>query len=53
MNNIKTFENFNNKDIFTYIKDKDVKSVENYIYSGYDGSVLIDRSFKNYELEDE
>ena len=36
MNNIKTFENFNNKDIFTYIKNNDIKSVKNYIDSGYD-----------------
>ena len=36
MNNIKTFENFNNQDIFTYIKNNDIKSVKNYINSGYD-----------------
>ena len=36
MNNIKTFENFNNQDIFTYIKNNDIKSVKNYIDSGYD-----------------
>ena len=24
MNNIKTFENFNNKDIFTYLKNNDI-----------------------------
>ena len=36
MNNIKTFENFNNKDIFTYIENNDIKSVENYINSGAD-----------------
>ena len=36
MNNIKTFENFNNKDIFTYIKNNDIKLIENYINSGYD-----------------
>ena len=36
MNNIKTFENFNNQDIFTYIKNYDIESVKNYINSGYD-----------------
>ena len=36
MNNIKTFENFNNQDIFTYIKDDDIESIKNYIDSGYD-----------------
>ena len=36
MNNIKTFENFNNQDIFTYIDNNDIKSVKNYINSGYD-----------------
>ncbi len=36
MNNIKTFENFNNQDIFTYIKNNDIKSVKNYIDSGND-----------------
>ena len=36
MNNIKTFENFNNKDIFTYIANNDIKSVKNYIDAGYD-----------------
>ena len=33
MNNIKTFENFNNQDIFTYIDNNDIKSVKNYINS--------------------
>ena len=36
MNNIKTFENFNNQDIFEYIYENDIKSVENYINSGHD-----------------
>ena len=36
MNNIKTFENFNNQDIFKYIENGDTKSVKNYINSGYD-----------------
>ena len=36
MNNIKTFENFNNQDIFTYIKNNDIESVKNYINYGYD-----------------
>ena len=36
MNNIKTFENFNNQDIFKYILNNDIKSVKNYINSGYD-----------------
>ena len=36
MNNIKTFENFNNLDIFTYISNDDIKSVKKYIDSGYD-----------------
>ena len=30
MNNIKTFENFNNQDIFKYIKNNDIESVKNY-----------------------
>ena len=36
MNNIKTFENFNNQDIFTYIENNNIKSVKKYIDSGYD-----------------
>ena len=36
MNNIKTFENFNNQDIFTYIKNNDIQSIKNYINSGHD-----------------
>ena len=36
MNNIKTFENFNNKYIFYYIVNNDIQSVKNYIDSGYD-----------------
>ena len=36
MNNIKTFENFNNKDIFEYIKNGDIQSIKNYIDYGYD-----------------
>ena len=36
MNNIKKFENFNNQYTFTYIFNNDVKSVKNYIDSGYD-----------------
>ncbi len=36
MNNIKTFENFNNQDIFTYIRNNDIESVKKYIDSGYD-----------------
>ena len=36
MNNIKTFENFNNQNIFTYIKNNDIQSVKNYINYGYD-----------------
>ena len=36
MNNIKTFENFNNQDIFKYIYNDDVQSVKNYIDAGYD-----------------
>ena len=36
MNNIKTFENFNNQDIFTYIEKNDIQSVKNYIDSGHD-----------------
>ena len=42
MNNIKKFENFNNQDIFTYIRNDDIKSVKNYIDSGYDLNI------KNY-----
>ena len=36
MNNIKTFENFNNQNIFKYIGNDDIESVKNYIDSGYD-----------------
>ena len=36
MNNIKTFENFNNQDIFKYISNNDIKSVKNYINSKND-----------------
>ena len=36
MKNIKTFENFNNQDIFTYIKNNDIQSIKNYINSGHD-----------------
>ena len=36
MRNIKTFENFNNQDIFTYIENYDIESLKNYIDSGYD-----------------
>ena len=36
MNNIKTFENFNNQDIFTYVEDGNIQLVKNYINSGYD-----------------
>ena len=36
MNTIKTFENFNNQDIFTYIYTNDIESVKNYINFGYD-----------------
>jgi len=39
MKNIKTFENFNNQDIFKHIVDKDIKSVNNYINAGYDLNV--------------
>ena len=39
MNNIKTFENFNNQDIFTYIKNNDIQSVKNYIDYGHDLNV--------------
>ena len=42
MNNIKTFENFNNKDIFTYIENNDIESVKNYINSGYDLNISDD-----------
>ena len=35
MNNIKTFENFNNQDIFTYVEDGNIQLVKNYIDSGY------------------
>jgi ankyrin repeat protein len=45
MNNIKTFENFNNKDIFTYIKNNDIKSVKNYIDSGYDLNIKNDSGY--------
>ncbi len=41
MNNIKTFENFNNQDIFTYLKNNDIQSIKNYIDSGYDLNIQI------------
>ena len=55
MNNIKTFENFNNQYIFTYIENNDIKSVKNYIKSGYDLNIkdryghtpLINSTFNN------
>jgi len=40
MNNIKTFENFNNEDIFAYIGVNNIRGVKNYIDSGYDLSVI-------------
>ena len=46
MNNIKTFENFNNQDIFTYIDNNDIKSVKNYIDSGNDLDISI-QDFNN------
>ena len=45
MNNIKKFENFNNQDIFTYILNNDVKSVKNYIDSGYDLNIQNDYDY--------
>ena len=39
MNNIKTFENFNNQDILYYIRTGDIKSVKNYIDSDSDLNV--------------
>ena len=36
MKNLKTFEKFNNKDIFKYIYINNIQSVKNYIDSGYD-----------------
>ena len=42
MNNIKTFENFNNQDIFKYIYKDDIQSVKNYIDSGYDLNIKED-----------
>ena len=48
MNNIKTFENFNNQDIFTYIEKNDIQSVKNYIYSGYD--LNIQNEYGNTQL---
>ena len=36
MNNIKTFKNFNEQDIFKYIENRDIQSIKNYIDSGYD-----------------
>ena len=36
MNNIKTFENFNNKYIFEYIKNGDIQCIKNYIDYCYD-----------------
>ena len=45
MNNIKTFENFNNQDIFTYIRNNDIKSIKNYINSGYDLNIQDDDGY--------
>ena len=45
MNNIKTFENFNKPDIFTYILNNDIKSVKNYIDSGYDLNIQDDYDY--------
>ena len=45
MNNIKTFENFNNQDIFTYIKNNDIQSVKNYIDAGYDLNTQDDNGY--------
>ena len=45
MNNIKTFENFNNQDIFTYIKNNDIQSVKNYIDAGYDLNIKNEYGF--------
>ena len=42
MNNIKTFENFNNQDIFAYIRNDDIESIKNYIDSGYDLNIQND-----------
>ena len=42
MDNIKTFENFNNQDIFLSIKNNDIESVKNYIDSGYDLNIKND-----------
>ena len=39
MKNIKTFENFNNQDIFDYIRTDDIESVKKYIDSGHDLNV--------------
>ena len=39
MSNIKNFKNFNNKDIFTCIKNNNIQSIKNYIYFGYDLNV--------------
>ena len=36
MSNIKNLKNFNNKVIFTYIKNNNIQSIKNYIDSGYD-----------------
>ncbi len=52
MNNIKTFENFNNQDIFTYIKDNDIQSVKNYINSGYDLNIKNEYGYTTINVSD-
>ena len=59
MNNIKTFENFNSQDIFLYIKNNDIQSIEKYINSGYDLNIqnnvgytpLIYAVYHNYKIQ--
>ena len=45
MKNIKTFENFNNQDIFDYIRTGDIESIKNYIDSGYDLNIWDNRGY--------
>lgn len=39
MNNLKTFKNFNNIDIFEFIDKYNIQAIKDYINSGYDLNV--------------
>ena len=42
MNNIKTFKNFNEQDIFKYIENRDIQSIKNYINASYNLNIKDD-----------